>query len=133
MAIKYTIGKKISSGFGILTILTVLIFIATYVTLNKSSKLNNKISQVYFPSVELLEELDLMLVSSKAHITTWIYVQSRDDISDKQALRKTINEDYPEIKKKLEKIAANWSEENRKELETCKRNDFLFIRVKGVN
>lgn len=127
MAIRYTIGKKISSGFGILTILTVLIFIATYMTLTKSSKLNNEVSQIYFPSVELLEELDLMLVGSKAHITTWIWVQSRDDIAEKQALRKTIKEDYPKIKAELIELSQFWSDDNRLELENAFKDiDLLF-------
>ena len=101
MAIKYTIGKKISSGFGVLIILTLIIFIATYLTLTKSSKLNNRITTVYSPSVEALEELDIMLVASKANITTWIWQQSRADIPDKQALRKTLKTDYPKKKDQL--------------------------------
>lgn len=127
MAIKFTIGKKISSGFGILTFLTIVIFFATYVTLTESSKLNNKITEIYFPSVELLEELDLMLVASKSHITTWIYVQSRDDISDKDALRKNIKEDYPKLKKDLVELSKHWSEGNRKELDNAFKDiDLLF-------
>ena len=133
MAIKYTIGKKISSGFGILTFLTLLIFLATYVTLTNSGKLNNKISKVYFPSVELLEELDLMLVSSKAHITTWIWQQSRDDIPDKQALRKTIKEDYPKLKAQLVDLSQHWSESDRKELDDAFKDiDMLFMYYQEV-
>lgn len=127
MAIKYTIGKKISSGFGILTILTLVIFLTTYVTLTKSSSLNNKITTVYSPSVELLEELDLLLVASKAHITTWIWQQSRPDIPDKQALRKAISKDYPKIKSQLIELSKNWSDKNRKELNQAFEDiDLLF-------
>ena len=133
MAIKYTIGKKISSGFGVLTILTVVIFFVTYITLNESRKINNKITEVYFPSVELLEELDLLLVSSKAHITTWIWVQSRDDIPDKQALRAIINEKYPKLKAELDTLSQFWSDSNRVELEIAFNDiDLLFTYYEEV-
>ena len=133
MAIRYTIGKKISSGFGILTVLTIVIFIATYVTLTKSSRLNNKITQVYFPSVEKLEELDLMLVSSKSLITNWIYFQSRDDLAEKQKLRDLITKKYPYMKKDLQNLSQFWEDKSKKELETTFKDiDLLFTYYQEV-
>lgn len=127
MTFRFSIGKKISSGFGILTLLTIIIFIATYVTLTQSSKLNNKITKIYFPSVEKLEELDLMLVSSKSLITNWIYFQSRDDLPEKQKLRDLITKEYPKIKGELEELSNNWNEANKEELSIVFKDvDLLF-------
>jgi CHASE3 domain sensor protein len=58
MNFRFTIGKKIASGFGILIILTMIVFITTYDTLERSRTTSDRISSVNTPSVKALQELN---------------------------------------------------------------------------
>lgn len=113
MKFRYTIGRRIGLGFGILICLTIGAFILTQVTLNKSRKINDEIINVINPSVEVLEELNLRILYSKMLITNWAFITSSDDNIDKQNLRKLINQEYPTLKKRIQKLSVNWSNEER--------------------
>ena len=56
MAFRFTIGKRIGTGFGILLFFVVIVFYTTYTTLNQSIQINNEITDVNNPSVASLEE-----------------------------------------------------------------------------
>ena len=106
MKFRFTIGRKIGTGFGILILLTIAAFILTQVTLTESRRKTDKVTEIYTPSVSVLEELNLMIVRSKMLISNWVFIQSSDDNFDKQKLRKLINEEYPELKKRIEVLAV---------------------------
>jgi len=57
MKFKFTIGRKIGLGFGILLFLTFVVFILTKRTIDASRKVNYLIIKVYSPSVDALQEL----------------------------------------------------------------------------
>ncbi|HET6244414.1 MAG: SpoIIE family protein phosphatase [Bacteroidetes bacterium] len=109
MKFRFTIGRKIGFGFGTLILLTITAFFFTQNTINKSKEINDEITNVISPSVGALEELNLMIVRSKMYITNWAFIQSSDDNFDKEKLRKLINEDYPELKRKINELSLNWS------------------------
>jgi serine phosphatase RsbU (regulator of sigma subunit)/HAMP domain-containing protein len=108
MAFRFTIAKKIGTGFGVLLFFLVIVFYTTYTTLNASIDINDKITDVNSPSVSSLEELKLLTVRSKMLIFNWVYIQSQSDHPDKQKLTRLIDRKYPYLIKKVEKLSVNW-------------------------
>ena len=65
MKFRFTIGRKIGTGFGILIFLTLIVFILTQDNLIRARRINNQINELYNPSVAQLQELKLLVVESK--------------------------------------------------------------------
>ncbi|MCO6499991.1 MAG: SpoIIE family protein phosphatase [Vicingus serpentipes] len=116
MAFRFTIGKRIGTGFGVLLFFVVIVFYTTYTTLNQSIQINDEITDVNNPSVASLEELKLLTVRSKMLIFNWVYIQSQADHPDKQKLNRLIERDYPFLRKKIERLAVHWVEEDQKKI-----------------
>jgi len=112
---KFTISRKIGAGFGVLLLFTFVIFVLTYITLHESRKINDQITKIYNPSVDVLEDLNLLIVESKMLIMRWVEVQISDD-PDKEKLRKVIAEDYPKKKEEILKLAEFWSLDEQKQI-----------------
>ena len=122
MAFRFTIGKKIGAGFGVLLFFIVIVFYTTYQTLSDSIKINDEITDVNSPSVASLEELKLLTVRSKMLIFNWIYFQSHADHPDKQKLNRLIERDYPHIEKAIKKLAIYWPESDQKKIKQVFKN-----------
>src|ERR1035441_7552153 len=99
MAFRLTVGRKIGSGFGTLILLTFIAFGATLFTLNDSSQINDRITNLYTPSVSALQELNILVVRSKMLVSNWISTQIESE--DKGKLKKLIKEEYPDLKKRV--------------------------------
>ncbi len=126
MNFRFTIGKKIGAGFGGLIILTIIVFILTTLTLNKSKRINDEINNIYTPSVEELKTLNLMIVRSKLLIYNWVFIQSGPDNFDKLELDRLIDVHYPNQKEKIQSLAQNWVEEESKSVDT------LFLKIDNM-
>lgn len=113
---RFTIGRKIGLGFGVLIFLTILAFLLTYVTIRKSNKINEEITNVITPSVGALEELNSMVIRSKMLAFNWVYVQS--DNPDKSNLRYLLNQHYPELKGRIQALARHWNEKEQEDIRT---------------
>jgi len=116
MAFRFTIGKKIGTGFGVLIALVVVSFLYTYQTLNDSIAQNEQITKVNNPSLTSLEELKLLTVRSKMLIFNWAYYQSQPDHPDKEKLKRLINYNYPGLQKKVSTLAVHWDEGDRSKI-----------------
>ena len=116
MAFRFTIGKKIGTGFGVLLFFIVVVFYTTYTTLNESTNINDEITNVNNPSVASLEELKLLTVRSKMLIFNWVYIQSQSDHPDKQKLNRLIERDYPFLIKKVKGLAIKWDKADQKKI-----------------
>lgn len=113
MNFKFTIGRKIGLGFGILIFMTIVAFVLTQITLNESRSKTDKVTEIYTPSVSALKELNLMIVQSHMLISNWVFIQSGADNPDKQKLQFLIMRDYPALRKRVIKISKNWSAEEK--------------------
>lgn len=132
MNFRFTIGKKIGAGFGILILLTIIVFTLTTVTLNKSRQINDAINHIYNPSVKELKELNLMIIRSKLLIYNWVFIQSGQDNFEKQQLIKLIETEFPQQKEKLHSLAENWTDGDRLKLDTLFAEiDKLYGLVQG--
>lgn len=113
---RFTIGKKIWAGFGLLIFLTMVNFVLTFRTLHKSRTINDDINLVYNPSVEYIDKLHLLIVNSKMYICNWVFVQSGRKNPDKLQLIKIIRGDYPKLRRDIEHISHFWNANERNKI-----------------
>jgi serine phosphatase RsbU (regulator of sigma subunit)/CHASE3 domain sensor protein len=117
MKLRFTIGRKIGLGFGIIIFLTTIAFLLTNVTLNDSRKKTDQVTEIFNPSVATLKELDNLLNRSKLLITKWFYVQTGDDAAHKKALRTLLDDEYPTVKEKIRKYSVNWNKDEQESID----------------
>jgi len=123
---KFTIGKKIGAGFGILLLFTFVVFVLTYTTLSDSRKINDQITKIYNPSVDVLEDLNYQVGKSKMLIVSWMEIRISDD-PDKEKLKNLIKEDYPQKKEEILELAEYWSNEEQDQIaEVIDKIESLF-------
>lgn len=108
MNFRFTIGKKIATGFGILIILTLVVFITTYITLEESRTTNDRISSVNTPTIKILQELKFSILESKLLLDSWI--KQPKPHADKDELIAFRNKEYPQVKTELTKLSGQWNE-----------------------
>ncbi|TVR39313.1 MAG: HAMP domain-containing protein [Cryomorphaceae bacterium] len=110
MKFRFTIGGKLYTGFGVIILCILLVFLITNQTLTDSRRINDRINEVYIPSVQQLEKLRYEVIRTRMLITNWAFVQSREDTEEKRTLKRITEEDLPEIIAGLNKIALAWDE-----------------------
>ena len=124
---RFTIGKKIGSGFGVLLFLTVLVFGLTYSTLNESRKINDQITKIYNPSIEALEHFNFLMVKSRMLIINWVYTPS-GGAPEKDELKVLMSRDFPEQRDQINELAVNWSISEQEQIKNIfTKCDELFI------
>lgn len=127
MNFRFTIGKKISTGFGILILLTLIVFITTYITIQKSRDINNKISTVNTPSVKKLQELKFSILETRIFLETWLKEQKAHE--DKEKLIDFREEEYPTVKSDLEQLSLSWPSHLQDSLSKLFEDiDMLFLQ-----
>jgi len=117
MNFRFTIGKKIGLGFGVIIVLVIISFLLTNVTLNDSRKKTDQVTEIFNPSVATLKELDNLLNRSKLLITKWYYVTTGNDAVDKKALRKLLKDEYPLLKNKIHQYSTTWNQAEQESVE----------------
>ncbi|RLD62285.1 MAG: histidine kinase [Bacteroidetes bacterium] len=134
MKIRFTIVRKLTVGFGILTFAVLLNSLLIYSTLNNSKRLNEEIINVYTPSVSYLNDLSFLINNSKMLIKNWVFVERKNDTPDKLNLIDIHNKKFPELIKKLSEISKKWTEEEQATFQniTTTIKDTLFVKHKEI-
>jgi len=133
MKMKFTIGKKIGLGFGVLVFAVLVSSLLTYSTLLKSIRINEKTANIYTPTVNTLQDFKIMIINSKTLIGNRISTQSNDNTPDKNMLRSIHNVKYNEIKSSLNEISSKWDKADLIILtEFVLSTDSLFAEQKSV-
>lgn len=109
----FSIGRKISLGFAVVILATIVAFYITNNTFVESRKINEEITNNHNPSIAKLEELKLLIVRSKMLINNWAYQETPPENEDKVALNKLTNEEYPKLKLQLESLATTWEDSSQ--------------------
>jgi serine phosphatase RsbU (regulator of sigma subunit) len=117
MGFRFTISKKIGSGFATLILTTVVLVSLTYMTLSTGRKMNDNINDIYNPSVFALEKLKSDVLRSKTLISMWAGVQSREDTKEKISLKKLLREDIPSVRQNIDSLSYDWTEQERRKKE----------------
>lgn len=107
MKLRFTIGRKLSLGFGVLLVAILVNGILTYLTLNKTKKLNEKIAKIHTPSITHLKDLNLLLIRSKTLTTSWLQ-DDQEDTPSKTELRRLHDYEFPDLKKELYGLVKEW-------------------------
>ena len=118
MKIRFTIGRKIGLGFGIILILFIAASLLTNLTLTESRNKTDKVTRIFNPSVATLKDLNYLLIRSKLLITKWFYIQVGNDALEKKELRRLISYEYPALKEKIKKYTINWNQNEQLDIDT---------------
>ena len=108
MAFKFTIGRKIGTGFGTLIALTIVAFVLTLFTLTESKTKTEKVVDQVAPSVAELKEFNFLLQRSQTLISKWYYSKNVND-QGREDLHKLISVDYPRLKSNIRELSKNWT------------------------
>ena len=112
---RFTVGKKIGLGFGIVLILLLTVFAITYYvvgnaesTLTKSIDNSQRLLEVEQPTVNGLYDLKEHLTVSQSLILKWVRVPSRPDEKWKVKLLKLIDSSIPRDTLRLNELMDQW-------------------------
>ncbi|MEA2105735.1 MAG: GAF domain-containing protein [Bacteroidota bacterium] len=136
MKFRFTIAKKLILGFGIVTLAILANIYLINSTLKESIKTNEKISNVYTPSSELIRELSNLMISSKMLIKNWVYIDKKQDTPDKVRLKDLHQKNFPEIHKEIEKLSGQWEEDKQErynEIYTTIQDTLFPLHQKVMN
>lgn len=113
MKFRFTIGKKIGSGFGMLILLTLIIFLLTHNTVNEIKQISDKITKDYNPSINALEDFKSLLARSKLYIHNWVFISKKSDDPEKIKLQVLIDKDYRRIDLRILSLSTYWKEKEK--------------------
>lgn len=111
---KFTIGKKIGTGFGILILMTLIVFVWTYITLQDSRQINDRINSVNTPSIKVLQELKTSVLETRLFLVTWLKEQKEN--VDKVRLVEYQNKKIPDYENELKVLSKQWSDSQQDSL-----------------
>jgi len=133
MKFRFTIARRLSFGFGILTFAVMLSSVWIYSTLSKNREISDTIIQVYTPSVAELNNLLVDLNSSKMLIKNWVH-NALPDTKDKVKLKELHGEVFQHYKDTLTYLSKLWPEQETKDLLQIMASieDSLFVQHKNI-
>jgi serine phosphatase RsbU (regulator of sigma subunit)/HAMP domain-containing protein len=127
MKFRFSIGRKIGTGFGVLIFLTLVAFLLTNVTLRSSRQKTNQVTGIYTPSVTYLKDLNLLITQTKMLINNWVYYQSAEDIPDKKNLHALLEHTYPILRNVIGDFENKWNDPKTK-----KALDSVFVQIDSL-
>ena len=117
MNFRFTIGRKLGLGFGVLVLAIFINGLLTYSTLKGGKELNEKVSNTYRPSIEILKDLNLLVLQSKNLIVDWLENEEQDT-PEKIRLEKIHDYEYPEMRKELRVLMERWDVKDQLEMDS---------------
>lgn len=134
MKMRFTIARKLGLGFGILMVAFAFNVILTLMTLDKSRDVNERITTVYTPSSEYLNELYEMITNSKLLIKNWVFIDQSPATPDKIKLIELHKEEFPRLQDTLLEISKEWQPAHRESMKQIfgTITDTLFVYHKMV-
>jgi serine phosphatase RsbU (regulator of sigma subunit)/HAMP domain-containing protein len=111
MRFRFTIGRKITMGFGLFIFFALLVVILTNSTLERSRSINDEINKVYSPSVDALVRLRNVTVNTQMLIKHWALLESRADAPEKTNLVDLTTRELPALLDRIDTLMANWEHE----------------------
>ena len=92
MKMRFSIAAKLISGIGAIIL---AILINSYLinnSLEKSRKINQKITELYVPSASYLNDFYNQVNYSKSLIKSWVFIDKKENTPDKIQLKKLHNQ-----------------------------------------
>src|SRR3954471_19440033 len=93
-----------------IVVISISVFNAIYssVNISRNQDSTSRIMTVDIPSLQKLENMNLLITRSKMYTTNWVYLPNNAD--DKERLRQLHNVEFPELKKSISKLMKEWKE-----------------------
>ena len=113
MKFRFSIGRKIGTGFGVLIFLTSVVFYLTDKTLNESRRINDLVHETYNPSVYELEKLSFQLNESQRLMSEWVNIQTGEDNQNKKSLVRLQDNGIPFQMEIVEKLSNMWVDKEK--------------------
>lgn len=127
MAFRFTIGKKIGTGFSTLIGLTIVAFVLTLYTVSESKQKTEEVVDQVAPSVAALKEYNFLLQRSQTLISKWYYSKNVND-AGREELKNLISRDYPAKKTILRELSKSWTtSEYQAWTDVKNRTEALFL------
>jgi methyl-accepting chemotaxis protein len=139
MKLKLNIAQKLIYGFGLILIVVFLNSVLTLFTVKRSINLNNKVTEVYSPTNQSLDNLNVLLAQSKMLIRNWVFIDKQPGTPDKLRLMELHDKEFNTLKNQLNQLSPQWKDDEQKQnLESVfVQIDSLFTMhkyiMKGLN
>ncbi len=108
---RLNIAAKIALGFGLVTIAVFLNGIFTSNSLQKSQEVNETITNVFTPSLELINKMQAQISDSRMLIKSWVHIDKIANTPDKLRLKQLHSTDYPAVIDTLTSLSEMWNSE----------------------
>jgi len=133
MKFRLTISKKLGLGFGLLTILYLLIALFIYEQLEDSKEKNKQITGIFEPSVDNLGKLQNMISDSRMLLISWVFVEKDPITPDKLRLLE-IQSEFTNIQNRLLVLYHQWPQNEQSMFENIRSliNDSLIVLNKNI-
>lgn len=135
MAVRVTIGRKMAIGFGVMTLGFLFFIFLTHSLLRKNYNIISQITESNLPAESSVNDLSMMLMSSKMLIKNWVYIDQRPNTPDKTQLTTIITSDFPALRDKLLRLKSTWPEHDKKQIENIlvTIEDTLFVKYNEIS
>ena len=128
MKFRFSIGRRISFGFSIIILSTIVAFIINISTLNTSREKNDEVTNVYTPSQASLNRFKLLIVESEKLIDNWVNLETPPDNKDKIRLDSLTTHDYPSLRDSITRLSSSWEGNEKDSLKAIfASSDSLFF------
>ncbi|MFZ8835873.1 MAG: PP2C family protein-serine/threonine phosphatase [Flavobacteriales bacterium] len=107
---QWSIGWRISVGFGIFGLAVGALFLVTSTTLAESQRLGKRIDSVLTPSIQQLDELDRSIAETRILIRHWLSVQSGPSNPEKLQLTRLVEEEIPDQIESFRPLVLQWND-----------------------
>lgn len=135
MNFRFTIGKKIGTGFGVLILFIIIVFGATFFAVNngietfeENDTTSNELINNITPSKERIMKLMEQIGETKRLAIQWVNYQSRNDTPDKERLNVLIEHQIPTLEEEVKTLSTGWKKQSDIDLlnDAILRIDTLF-------
>ena len=125
---KWSIGWRISLGFGLFGIAVGILVLLTRNTLQESRQLSQRIDGVLAPSIRSLEDLDRSIAETRVFINYWLSVQSGAASPEKESLRNLMQTEVPRQLATLRHVVPFWPSSLQLGFDSLERDvEHLFL------
>jgi methyl-accepting chemotaxis protein len=121
------IATKIILAFGVITLAVIINALMTSSALQKSREVNDKISNLFTPSLAYINDLYAKISDSRMLVKSWVFIDKISDTPDKLKLRKLHTVDYKEVMDTLKTFSKLWANEHPEQRDLLLRIDSAIV------
>ncbi len=121
------IATKIILAFGVLTLAVIINALMTSSALQKSREVNDKISNLYTPSLAYINDLYAKISDSRMLVKSWVFIDKISDTPDKLKLRRLHAVDYKEVMDTLRAFSKIWANEHPEQRDLLLKIDSAIV------